>query len=346
MHEKYGKTIRLAPNVLSVSLLKLHVLAYPLYVSPLTSQHFTDPRALSDIFSGKAQLLKDSHAYFKMSETGFPSSILIANNDEHTRMRRSIAPAFITSSLDQLEPHLLMSDKLVSQLAKFCSEGPQDIVEWFELTTRDFSGHFNLGQDLKNLETMRQHPRSSSQEHVLKLASIVSQLSRFGFSYALRLANLCRPQSVTKHKSKWYQKSAAYTLAAKERIKKGTTRSPSVLESMLCSQQKGTIVLSDEKIVVNIAAVFTAGSDTMYASLSSIIFWLCRFPEAKRKLHNEIHEAFQTTGHINSKSTSRLTHLNATIEEASRMFGPSSEIPGRMIPEGGRVIAGQEIPAG
>jgi cytochrome P450 len=231
-------------------------------------------------------------------------------------------------------------------LTKFSSEGPQDIVEWLKLLTRDHSGLVTLGQDLGNLIKIRQHPWSSSQEHVLKLASIISQLNRFGFSYILRLASLCRPQSIAKHKSKWYQESAAYTLAAKERIEKGTAGPPSVLESMLRSQQNDATTLSEEQVVVNIAAVFAAGSDTTYASLSSIVFWLCRFPEAKKKLHNEIHEAFQTTGDINSKSTFRLTYLNAIIEEAFRMFGPSPDIPGRVVPEGGRVIAGQQIPAG
>jgi cytochrome P450 len=291
--------------------------------------------------------MKDEHSYFKMSDGDYPRSIFSSSNEEHSRIRRSISSIFTTKSLDELEPCLLaVSDKLVSQLRKVISEGPQDMVNWFKLATGDLSGQFTVGLDLKSLETKEHHLWVQSQQDIVQIAAKVTQLNRFGFHYFLRVCTFFGSKIVTGYEKQWYEDAASYAQAARDRVARGEKEIPNALQSMLAHTQEGSKRISEEEVIANLAAIFAAGSDTTYGSLSSIMFWLCMFPEAQSKLRHELQETFRNSADIGSRSTHNLRYLNAVIEEGLRMFGPTPDIPARVVPHGGAVILGEKLPAG
>jgi cytochrome P450 len=92
-----------------------------------------------------------------------------------------------------------------------------------------------------------------------------------------------------------------------------------------------------------------AGSDTTGISLSSVIYYLCKNPEAMRKLREEI-DTLAEQGGISDPVTfaqaQKMPYLQAVLKEALRMH-PATGLPlGRVVPEGGAVIAGKMFPAG
>ncbi len=92
-----------------------------------------------------------------------------------------------------------------------------------------------------------------------------------------------------------------------------------------------------------------AGSDTTGISLSAVIYHLCKYPEVMRKLREEI-DGLAEKGEISDPVTfaqaQRMPYLQAVLKEALRMH-PATGLPlGRVVPEGGAVIAGRMFPAG
>jgi len=92
-----------------------------------------------------------------------------------------------------------------------------------------------------------------------------------------------------------------------------------------------------------------AGSDTTGLSLSAVLYYLCKNPDAMRKLREEIDELTEK-GEISDPVTfaqaQKMPYLQAVLKEALRMH-PATGLPlGRVVPEGGAVIAGKMFPAG
>ncbi|PVH78052.1 cytochrome P450 [Cadophora sp. DSE1049] len=92
-----------------------------------------------------------------------------------------------------------------------------------------------------------------------------------------------------------------------------------------------------------------AGSDTTSISLGSVIYNLCRYPDAMKALKNEI-ESMEKEGGISNPVTfneaQQMPYLQAVIKEALRMH-PATGLPlGRVMPAGGKVIAGRQFPEG
>jgi cytochrome P450 len=92
-----------------------------------------------------------------------------------------------------------------------------------------------------------------------------------------------------------------------------------------------------------------AGSDTTGISLSAVIYHLCKNPEVMRKLREEIDE-LAGKGEISDPVTfaqaQKMPYLQVVLKEALRMH-PATGLPlGRVVPEGGAVIAGRMFPAG
>jgi cytochrome P450 len=92
-----------------------------------------------------------------------------------------------------------------------------------------------------------------------------------------------------------------------------------------------------------------AGSDTTGISLNAVIYYLCKNPEAMRKLREEIDELAEK-GEISDPvaygQAQKMPYLQAVLKEALRMH-PATGLPlGRVVPEGGAVITGKMFPAG
>lgn len=90
-----------------------------------------------------------------------------------------------------------------------------------------------------------------------------------------------------------------------------------------------------------------AGSDTTSISLGSVIYHLCRYPDTMATLQNEI-DTMGIEGKISNPvtfaETQQMPYLQAVIKEALRMH-PATGLPlGRVVPAGGKLIAGYHFP--
>jgi aspirochlorine biosynthesis cytochrome P450 monooxygenase len=138
IHEKYGPTVRVAPDELS----------------------FSSPEGWPQIFNSRPQLPK-TQFHFPPAEEQFklPTSMIIADDAEHTRLRRLVGPAFLNMSIREVEPviqHYI--DSLCEELKGVSGQGSQNLVEWFLWALNDVIGKLALDQEFECLEKKRMHP--------------------------------------------------------------------------------------------------------------------------------------------------------------------------------------------
>ena len=112
-HKKYGPVIRVAPNELA----------------------FLDPAAWNDIqglLPDRRQNKKDFHAYGPI-EPGDEKGIIFADDANHNRIRRTYAPAFTVTAVQEQEEMLQKyANLLVSSLTNATKTNPeQDMSAWY-----------------------------------------------------------------------------------------------------------------------------------------------------------------------------------------------------------------------
>jgi cytochrome P450 len=81
--------------------------------------------------------------------------MIMAEDAEHTRLRRLAGPAFLNSGIAEVEPVLQKYvNSLCSQLTVASKEGSQDMVEWFLWALNDVIGQLALDQEFDCLEDL------------------------------------------------------------------------------------------------------------------------------------------------------------------------------------------------
>ena len=87
-----------------------------------------------------------------------------------------------------------------------------------------------------------------------------------------------------------------------------------------------------------------AGSDSTAGGLRATIFHLCANPQCLEKLRKEIGKS--SSDPVTYVETCRMPYLNACIKEALRCEPPVGFPLQRVVPRGGRELAGRFYPSG
>jgi cytochrome P450 len=96
----------------------------------------------------------------------------------------------------------------------------------------------------------------------------------------------------------------------------------------------------------NSATILMAGSETSATALCGLMYFICKSPDAYKRLVKEIREAFPCSEDISLLQLGKLTYLNACLKEAMRLYPP---IPGRLprvVPSSGAAVCGKWMPGG
>ena len=99
-----------------------------------------------------------------------------------------------------------------------------------------------------------------------------------------------------------------------------------------------------KKLEANSSTLIIAGSETTATLLSGLTYLLLTNPDALSKLTSEVRSTFVEDKEIDINSVSRLTYLQACIEEALRMYPPVPVGMPRVVPPSGASISGHYIP--
>lgn len=112
--------------------------------------------------------------------------------------------------------------------------------------------------------------------------------------------------------------------------------------SKLLKNNKGEdLNIPEGEVLAKCSVMMNAGTDTTTAALTNSIFLLYKHPEVLAKLRDELDAATGTAEVPSYEELANLPYLRACIEESLRVRPASSFGLPRVVPKGGRWIAGQ-----
>jgi benzoate 4-monooxygenase len=132
--------------------------------------------------------------------------------------------------------------------------------------------------------------------------------------------------------------------------RKGSTENQKDLLSFLFHAQESQGIIEEREIIAESISFIVGGSDTTSSTITNAIDLISRNVELQERLQCELDEAFpgyQDEAWVPADSTlQNLPLLTATLREVMRFRPTSATGLERIVPEGGKTIAGVYIPAG
>ena len=268
-------------------------------------------------------------------------SLLTADDENHTRMRRILAFAFSEKALREQEPILRdYVDLLIRKLREESQGGKLvDIVNWYNYTTFDIIGDLCFGESFHNLDNKGEHPWISGVLKAVKIGMLHAQIRVIPpLGYIVKRA---MPMFLKGARSRIF----GFTQERVNKRLKQETERPDFMTYVLKSDgtEKG---LSRPEIDSNFLMLTNAGSETTATTLSACTYYLLRNPHVLRRLKEEIRGSFESEKDITVAAVNKLPYLIAVLTETLRIHAPAPIAFPRFVNPGGATINGRWVPGG
>ncbi|KAF2676351.1 benzoate 4-monooxygenase cytochrome P450 [Lentithecium fluviatile CBS 122367] len=322
LHLKYGPVVRITPNELS----------------------FIDADVWKDVYGHHATAFEKDKMFYGPDSYGTPAGIIRADNAAHARQRKLVSHAFSDKALRDQEALLKgYAELLVTKLKELGAKGMKtDLVKWYNFTTFDIMGDLAFGEPLKLLEDAKYTPWVNSVFGHIRLVAISQVIRRWGFD---KLFQMCIPMKA-KEQRKTHMRFSSDRVDA--RLAKKTDRPDIwtyVLRHSEDEEHKGK-GLHPTEMHSNGAIFMLAGTETTATELSGLTYFLLKNPAKMARLQEEIRTAFSTLDDLHMNELSKLTYLNACLEEGLRMYPPVPVGLPRTTPRDGAQVAGSWVAGG
>jgi len=262
-------------------------------------------------------------------------------HEDHRRFRRLFAPAFSDRALKSQEPLFQRHvDMLISRLQQSAQTTESvDLVQMYQFTTFDIMGDLSFGQPLGLLENNQYSPWVQAVFDSIK-AIPIAQFIQY-YPVLDNLFRLVEPKFVRDMKYNHFRHSAD---RVDQRLARGSDQ-PDIWNLVLAAKDKQQQqLLSLEEMYCHADVFMLAGSETTGTALPSVsYFLLTSSPDKLARLTHEIRSRYKSEADITMESTASLRYLNACIQEALRLFPPVPVGVPRVVPAGGRTIAGRHV---
>ncbi|KAL1956110.1 hypothetical protein VTO42DRAFT_7629 [Malbranchea cinnamomea] len=312
MHKKYGDVVRVAPNELAIS----------------------TPQAWKDIMGPRDEVGKYMNFYRPTDRNVV--NIVSASREEHSLLRRQLSHGFSEKSMREQESLIgAYIDLLIKRLHELSSGGRNavDLVAWYNYTTFDVIGDLAFGEPFGCLEDGKYHPFVKTIIESARLGTILQSLAFYPLIKKILLGLV--PKSVMERQQKMARDKLVRRMeSSKER--------PDLIEGLL--KKKDEWNMSLEELESNSTIILIGGSETTATLLSGVTFFLLTNPAVLEKLTTEVRSAFKAEEEITLTSVAKLTYMLACLDEALRIYPPVPIGLPRVVPKGGRVIAGRFVP--
>ncbi|KAL4892892.1 cytochrome P450 [Aspergillus ambiguus] len=321
LHKKYGPIVRIGPSKFSIS----------------------DPAAVRALYAAGSKFPKSAF-YFPFGDPHQANLFSEQSIQAHSQKRRRLAGAYSMSALVTYEESVDMCNAtLCRRLAEFAeTQTPINIPDWMQFYAFDVIGEITTSQSFGFMEqgwdfnTILQsiHETMVYGSRVGVFPELHSWIAWFG-----RITRKKIPFDVVQ--------TYVDSQIAVRKGKEITGRQPDFLTKILALRRAGKA--TDVDLSQVIGQNIGAGSDTTSISLSSVIYGLCKNPEAERKLVDEL-ESFAAAGNLSDPVTfeqsRQMPYLQACIKEGLRIHPAVGRPLLRVVPSGGTTLAGQYYPAG
>ncbi|KAH6647193.1 cytochrome P450 [Truncatella angustata] len=320
LHRKYGPVVRLGPNELA----------------------FSDPQAWKDIYGHRTPGQEEFPKYLKFYKPfdDMPSSVISADRNEHSALRRQLAHGFSERSMRGQEPIIgEYVDLLIQKLRANCEGGtkPLNMRNWLNWATFDIVGDLGFGSPFGCLDSSDYHPWVRLITDNIKQGALLNALQSVG---GRPIVQFLKNQGLLKRRD---QHQALVKEKLAQRMELGVER-PDLIEGLI--HKKEELGLDLGQLQMNASLLIIAGSETTATLLSGAVFLLTTNPSVLKTLTEEVRSAFSNDEEITLLSVGKLQYMLACLNETLRHYPPVGIGLPRQSPKGGAMVAGHFIPEG
>ena len=251
----------------------------------------------------------------------------------HGDRRRVWSQSFSDKALRGYEGRIVLYNKaLIDRLSEHGGQAV-DAAKWFKFYSFDVMGDLAFNKDFGMLRSGEQHFAIELLDDALALQGL--KLPTWIFRLFISIPGLTENYSRFIH---YCDEQLAAKMAA------GKSDKLSIMNVLLGhagpqpSRQDLLTLQSDSRTII------VAGSDTTAATLSHIFYLLAKQPEHVIKLRQELRPLMNSNGTFEHQKIHKADHLNATINEALRLYPVPPTAIVRKTPPEGIVIEGTYIP--
>ncbi|RBA15626.1 hypothetical protein FPRO05_12233 [Fusarium proliferatum] len=268
----------------------------------------------------------------------------------HGIMRRQVSNVYTMSNMVSYEPYVDECTEILCQrLIEFsASNVPINMARWFQYYAFDMIGKITFSKRFGCLDAGKDH------RDIIKALDDSAQLaSALGlypliFHYLLKIFKYLSKDQDAKGPA-YIAQYAEEQVAARQIEKQRDDKPQDFVAKLLEGQKERPDTVTDHAIRLSSGANIAAGSDTTAITLSNILYNLCKHPATMHKLRQELGDA-RASGHISNPITFReaqgLPYLQAVIKEGLRLYPAVGFTMPRVVPKGGKRLAGRLFPEG
>ncbi|TKX20155.1 pisatin demethylase-like protein 4 [Elsinoe australis] len=339
LHKRYGKLVRIAPNVISVGDAAMIPVIYSIK-GDFTKTAFYPIQSIS--WGKKPQM----NLFSTRSET------------EHREQKKKIANAYTLESLLRMEGRVDDCSRLfLGRMGGFADKGEEvDLGAWLQYYAFDVVGELTFAKKLGFLE------KGADVDNMMAaidgMLIYASQCGQIPEAHPFLLGNPLFPLLIPAMET-WNQ-VVTFTLKAinsrttitrdgELELEQGSAGND-MLSKWAAVKSADPLKMSTRDAIVHLSANVFAGSDTTAIALRAILYFLIKNPDKMRILVEEIDEV-DAEGKLSDpisdkEARNELPYLNAVIKEALRLHPSVGLLLERHVPAGGAVICGKHIPGG
>ncbi|KAJ5263439.1 hypothetical protein N7478_011044 [Penicillium angulare] len=323
LHEKYGGVVRTGPFEVSI----------------------TDPDAIQVIYGAGSSFRKSD--WYSVWQGRRKFDLFAERNPHvHSSNRRFVNSIYSQSGLSDFEPYLdTVLEVFISRLSQMETKHI-DMGYWAQLFAFDVIGEVTFSKRFGFIEEASDKGTFAQIEGALGSASWVGQVP-----WLYWIHDWLSPW-IGNHLKVTNRHGLLREIAAKEVSQRSSVQSthPDMLDKFMDVHRKHPEKFDNTAVMSMAASNIFAGSDTTAISISAILYYLCKHPEYKQKLLEEI-DAEADAGRISRtnvpyKVAQNMHYLQACIQEGLRCHPAVGMSMPRVVPPEGLVVNGKRIPGG
>ncbi|KAL4779050.1 cytochrome P450 [Aspergillus varians] len=323
LHDRYGSLVRTGPYEVSIA----------------------DPDAIQVVYGAGSSFKKSDWYSVWQGRRRFD---LFAERDAkiHGTQRRFVNAIYSFSGLKELEPYL--DDALeifLSQLALMHAQ-PIDMGYWAQLFAFDVIGELTFSKRFGFMDKSTDQGTFVHIESALQSAAWVGQVPWLYWLHDRLSPWIGNHLKITNRHGLLRQIAAREV----EQRKSSQGSHADILEKLIEVHRRNPDQFDTAAVLSMASSNIFAGSDTTAISIGAILYYLCRYPQYKAKLMEEI-SAEAEAGRIGRtnvpyKVAGKMPYLQACIHEGLRCHPAVGMSLPRVTPPQGITVNGKHIPGG
>ncbi|TFL00037.1 cytochrome P450 [Pterulicium gracile] len=314
MHDQYGTVVRTGPNEVSI----------------------IEEEAVPLVFGASG--LQKGQYYLARKDPNAPGNLIVLTGESHANRRRLWNRGMGSEAMKDYDLIIhRRAEQLVDKLEGLTGR-VVDLAAWFGYYAFDFMGDMCFGGGYEML-----HDAADTSDHwgvlerFITTAGVISHVP--WASQTIQKIPFLKKDLVK-------MRSYAVQVASKRYADGSRTKDLWYHLSDEAGHEKAKPAFRD--VIADGALAIVAGTDTTASALTTLMYFLCRYPECYRKVQEEVDMVFpRSADTMDATKHSELVYLQACLQESLRLCPPVPTGGPRQVPsDEGRIICGRYFPPG